>query len=422
MKKVYIFMTENIHPIGGMQLLTSGKAKVLERQGWEVIIFFPAFARGHCAIEELDKYDTGGMLELSLPPYKWPRTTRKKVIRKMCGLIGAVSAEDTIIIESHVDRLCQWGELLAAEIHVKHMIFACNETYRGKGKYYAECLEFFDWKHKRKELVGENSGMFDLLFEGFKEVPLNEVYIFMFDENPVRDVKNKLVEEISSYDWNIGYIGRLEKGYVPNIIQSVATFAKWHKNKRIQFIIVGDITSRKDLIRETFKECSNVYINELGNVVPIPKSLFNKLDAVIAGSGSAKCAAYEGVYTILADADNFRSNGVYGYDTSDHLYCGQMEQTSFEESLEKVLVKKEYENRQSNLPPYMNPEECTKQNFELIEASSQNMEYYPEDKLCVAKINYAEIAYLRIYAWLHRNLPPSVRKQLRKFKRKLKKK
>lgn len=417
MKKIYIFMTGDIHPIGGMQLLASGKAEVLEAQGWQVVMFFPSHGRGPCAIDALNKYDAGGMIELSLPPYKWRNMTRKKVINKMKKLIGTITKEDQVIIESHADRSSQWGEILAAELHAKHMIFLCSEKYRGKGKYYLENLDFYDWKHRRREVAGETQAEFDMLFEGYKDVPLNEVNIFMYDENPVRDVKNELIEAIPKFDWNIGYIGRLEKGYVPNIINSVAVFAKSHAEKKIQFVVVGDISARRKLVEEEFKECPNLYLNALGNVVPIPKALFTKLDVVIAGSGSAKCAVYEGVYTILADAENFLSNGVYGYDTDDYLYHNQVNQSSFSESLERVLVTKEYCGRQMILPPYMGPDKCTEQNFELIEESIQTMEYYPESKLCSAKINYAEIFAVRTYDLLCKSLP-RVATLLKSMKRK----
>lgn len=418
MRKIYILMTGDIHPIGGMQLWASGKAEVLEKQGWQVVMFFPSHGRGACSIEMLNKYDAGGMIELSLPPYKWRSETRRKVISRMLKLIGEVTDADKIIIESHADRSSQWGEILAAELHAKHMIFLCNETYRGKDKYYIENLDFYDWKHKRKEVSVETSKEFDMLFEGYKDVLSDEVYIFDYDENPVRDVENKLINEIQKCDWNIGYIGRVEKEYVPNIIKSVVSFAKRHMEKTIQFVVIGDISARKKLIKDEMRKCANVRLIACGNVVPIPKVLFSKLDVVIAGSGSAKCAAYEGIYTIIADAENFLSNGVYGYDTNDYLYRTNDKQMSFEESLEKVLVKNEYDDKKSLLPPYLGPEECTRQNFALIENSARTSEYYPESKLCAAKINYVEIFMVRVYDWTYRNCKWAAR-LMRLIKRKL---
>ena len=38
--KRYIFLTANIHPIGGMQNYVAGKAAYLEKNGWKVTVFF----------------------------------------------------------------------------------------------------------------------------------------------------------------------------------------------------------------------------------------------------------------------------------------------------------------------------------------------------------------------------------------------
>lgn len=417
MKKIYIMVTGDIHPIGGMQLLVSGKAEVLEKLGWQVIMYFPSHKKENCMIDSLNKYNGGGLVELTLPPYKWPPRTRRRVIHKMCSLIGIINEGDKIIVESHSDRTSQWGEILAAEIGAKHMVFLCNEFYRGKDKYYLENLDFYNFKYKRGELAAECEEAFFKLFEGYKNVNLGEVSIFLFNENPVRDVKNQLISKIQRTDWNIGYIGRLEKGYVPNIIKAVALFAKKHKDKDIQFVIVGDISSRRQLLEEEFNGISNLHVNALGNMVPIPKTLFKKIDVVIAGSGSAWCAAYEGVYTILADSENYLSNGVLGYDTNNHLYHNQTEQTSFEDSLEKVLVIKEYNNKESILPPYNDPETCTQQNLNLIRSSSQIIEFYPEKKICAMKTNYIDAVIMRIYDLAYK-YAPQVAKLLRIVKRK----
>ena len=36
--KLYIIITLDIHPIGGMQLYTAGKAAFLEKNGWKVVV------------------------------------------------------------------------------------------------------------------------------------------------------------------------------------------------------------------------------------------------------------------------------------------------------------------------------------------------------------------------------------------------
>ena len=412
----YIIITGDIHPIGGMQLLTSGKAEVLENLGWEVYVFFPTHESGKCVLPYLDKYNEGGFFELTLPPYKWTKTTREKVFARMRCIIGACKNDEQIIIESHSDRTSQWGEILASRVNAKHMLFLCNEIYRGKGKYYLENLDFYDFKHRRKELAGEMADILFKLFEGYKQIHEDEIYIFKYDENPVRDVINEKIDSIERYDWNICYIGRSQKGYFPNIIQGVADFSRNHSEKEIQLIFVGDISERRKKIHSVLGSIGNLKLTPLGDVAPIPKELFKKVDVVIAGSGSAKCAAYEGTYTIIADASNFFANGVLGYDTNDELYHSHGNQVAFDSALEKVLVDRAYDLKNNILPPYKGPKECTEQNFELIEKSCNFLEFYPEEKLCAPKTYYTDAICMRVYDWTYRNIP-IVSKALKKIKK-----
>ena len=51
--KRYIFLTANIHPIGGMQNYVAGKAAYLEKNGWKVTVFFWGDNKGTCAMTSI---------------------------------------------------------------------------------------------------------------------------------------------------------------------------------------------------------------------------------------------------------------------------------------------------------------------------------------------------------------------------------
>lgn len=55
-KKIYVFFTAAIIPIGGMQMYTAGKAKYLEKLGWKVYIFVPESKYNVPIIPTVDKY------------------------------------------------------------------------------------------------------------------------------------------------------------------------------------------------------------------------------------------------------------------------------------------------------------------------------------------------------------------------------
>lgn len=373
----YIIFTANIHPIGGMQTYVAGKAKFLEAKGWKVTVFFSGRNNnGGCAVKSLEKYKAGWFPEISIPPGNWPSHMRKSTLRAMRGLLGDLDGR--IIVESQASAYALWGELLASQIGAKHFCFICNETFRGKDRFYEEYLDFFDFKHGRRELAGISGTSLSRLFDGYQYVPPEKNYTFTAAyEGPVQDVENDAVNRIERADWNICYIGRIEKGYVPKIIEGVRDFSQAHPDKTIQFIFVGDERKRLELILQTFAGAENVKLTFLGNCVPIPRTLYSKVDVVIAGSGCAIISAREKALTILADSKDFTTNGVLGIDTLDSLYCeAGKKQMSYQEALEKVLVLREYENKEIRVDLGRPCGEYYEEHFDLIAASNQDTEYY----------------------------------------------
>ena len=374
----YIILTVNIHPIGGMQTYVAGKAKFLESQGWKVNVFFSGRSNnGECAVKSLNKYMEGWFPEISVPPGNWPASIRERVLRDMRRQIGDLGG--TVVVESQTSGNALWGELLASRIGAKHFFFICNELFRGKDRFYMEYMKFFDFKHRRKEMIGSTPTSIALLFEGNKHIPPEENYFTTpAAEEPVQDVDNLAVNTIERADWNICYIGRIEKGYVPGIVEGVRNFSITHPEKSVQFIFVGNVKKRIELIEETFSNTKNVKLTYLGDCVPIPRSLFQKLDVVIAGAGCATCAARENVLTIVADAGNFRANGVLGIDTFAILYHeAEKEQMGFDEALEKVLVRGEYEGKEIHgLPNSLPCEHYYREQLKMIENSDRDIKYY----------------------------------------------
>lgn len=382
-KKAFVFVTASINMVGGIQFWLAGKTKYLESIGWDVFVFYPEIGRHQQAVvPSLNKYLEGQICELRYPPCNYPSFIRNCVLRRMAKKVGVVNDYDEIVIESHSAVSSQWAELLAAKLHGKHVLFTCSEIFHGPGVWYDPFIEFYNFKHKRKELAGEVNGELQKLFGGYKVVKPEEDYLFLLDDDPVHDVKNERIEQLEKRDWNICYIGRPNKSYVPNVLRGVATFASNHQDKRILFIIVGDCSTIRQLLANLFEPFSNVEVKELGNVVPIPKSLFRKTNVVIAGSGSARCAVYAGVPTILANPSNNLASGILGYDIhGDYIFCNTEVEDTFDVHLERVLVQKVQETMPYDFIPKQGPAVCTEQNLKLIAQSSQDKEYYPSELL-----------------------------------------
>ena len=340
--KRYIFLTANIHPIGGMQNYVAGKAVYLEKNGWKVTVFFWGDNKGTCAMTSMNKYLSGGMTELGMPPGEWPRRIREQVLNRMVRLIGAMDPADEIIVESQDDVLALWGELLAARLQAKHMCFICNETFRGPKKHYDQYLDFFNFKHKRRELTCIHKESMGKLFAGYKGVEDKEAYYFeAANEGPVQNVDNEKIDAIEKADWNICCIGRSDKTCVDPIMDGIAGFALSYPQKKIQLLIVGNVDDRMEWLHQKLDKASNLVLTCLGDLVPIPRTLFSKIDVVIGSSGCAECSVVEGVPTIVSDAENSLANGILGYTVFSAIFKNsQTVQLTYELALKQVLIDK----------------------------------------------------------------------------------
>ena len=388
--KHYIFITYSILGVGGGQCYVAGKAKYLEQEGWHVVVISDGPQKGNrkCPIDYLDKFIPCLMPEVGIIPTTLTRLAVKLTLRKFQKLLGKISSGDEVIIESHDDRTALWGELLANRLNGRHFFYTLNERYRGENKYYEDRIDFYLFKYQRNEILS-SAKTINRLFEGYLEVQENEIEALLIDEDPVQDVQNSIVDSIEKCDYNICYIGRAVKPYVPNIIEGVGEFASKHKEKNLQFVIVGDASSQKERLEAINSANDNLTITELGPLHPLPKSLFSKIDVVIAGSGSARCSVEEGTLTIVADPESKQALGLLGYDTNNSVYRDEDSiVTTFGQALNRALIDKVHLRMPFKYPAKMGVAECTMQNFRLMNKGDRNKVYYDEPKLLEGKKDY----------------------------------
>lgn len=354
--RLYIFFTYDITQIGGTQMYTAGKAKYLQNLDWQLYIFNAGIREGKSLIPSLTQYmrQGGGLYFLRTPPYKMRKYEQDYCLSLILQRFGGISfGEYEIIIESHSDTFGYWAELLAAQIGARHFFICCNEIYRPTptlpNKTYGDNLDFFHFKWQRNELVGIDDAL-KKLFNGYKNItkPLVEMPETIREQDAVQDVDFP-IEELRKLDWNICHIGRETKDYVPYVIEGVGELARRYPDKQINFTMVGNVDTRRDLIEKTFRDLPNVLVTATGYLIPIPRVLFTKIDVVCAISQSARFAANENVLTICGSShDSKRTPGVLGYDTEEQVYG---EGTfSYVEALENVLVKKLYAGKKYSIP------------------------------------------------------------------------
>lgn len=394
-RKIYIFLTSQITIIGGAQMYTAGKANYLQNRGWQVYVFFAGSREGESIIPSLTQYiqSGGGMNFLVMPPYKMRKYEQDYYLNVMLERLNLSTTEEyDIIIESHEDVFGYWGELLSAQIGARHFFICLSEFYRPTSslpdRTYGDNLDFFYFKWQRNELVGTDKTL-QKLFNGYKNVTsaLVEMPDTVREQEAVQDVYFP-IEKIHKANWNICHIGRPEKDYVPFVIEGVAELAKRHPDKTINFIIVGNADTRRILLEQTFHNLPNVLITFLGDLVPIPRILFTKVDVVCAISQSARFAASEGVLTIVGSSNEpAKTPGVLGYDTEEQVHGSST--FSYIEALENVLVKKLYAGKKYSLPKLRPADEYYENFWTIVKNASPVKEYYT-----------ARISQERIRRWI----------------------
>lgn len=389
--KLYIFITTSLKVAGGSQCYTAAKAQYLEEEGWKTLVFFQDdHQRNHkCLIGYLNKFldcDTTG---ISNPPFIYPDWLRNKILSKMIKIIGDYKLYDQIIIESHENAYSQWGEILASKINAKHFVFLMNERFRGPNMEYDKKIEYYFFKYNRKEIISGKVGI-SKLFEGYVYLENEDLPDYLeLDESPIQDVPNERVNNIARCDWNICYIGRGNKSYVPFILNDIGRFAGDYPEKTIQLISISDLNIHRQTIKSILSDNNNLSICELGYLHPIPTNLFKKIDVVIAGAGSARHSCEEGAIVIVADTETKMSNGILGYETLDSVYkSGDSVCTDYVDALKRVLVDKVHLKMKNQYPPKKGFRETVLKQFELFNKSCEEVQYYNEKLLVEGKRNW----------------------------------
>jgi hypothetical protein len=337
--KKYIFFAHSVYGAGGAELYVESKARYLISKGWDVTVFSGDFRSDSelISLDGLRKYWTTVNYAFIYPPLYLRKTDLRKVIEWMAEEIGTDCEE--VIIESHTNNLSLWGELLAKKLNAKHVCLLLVENYGDYNK------RFFEFKQERRELACNSYQSFVKLFNNYKTISIDECTILApVSSYPVINRKSAVIDDIKKYDWNIGSIGRLGKDYIPFMVKQIGEFALKYPNKSIQLILVGDDEHRKNVLGKIQKQLEtipNVSLRHVGALFPIPRSLFSKLDVVVASAGCARISATEKVPTIVIDGNDYRAIGLLGYTTKNTLFRDSVTNIiDTNEWLEKVLVER----------------------------------------------------------------------------------
>ncbi len=398
--KKYVFFTADIYPVGGIQIYLSGKIKYLEQNDWKVYVFYNGFYKGKCVFPKLNEYKTNKMTCLSFLPSELFDGQVYRALELMKNKIE-YSCNDAVLVESHYDIASLWAELFTQKVNGTHACLCCNELFRGANKHYIKYLDFFKFKYDRYELAGISNESMKKLFDGkYDNISVDDNHVFVAaSDDPVQEIENAIVNKIDKCHFNICYIGRAKKESFKYITIGVKNFCERYSESQCQYIVVGDTDdSDRKWVESVFGKLTNVIITFTDTLSPVPKKLFSKIDITIAGSGCALMSAFEGVPTVVVDANDYMSNGLLGYDTKSFLFreknglCQPIEKT-----IEECLINKKYQGKSFELDRGPSNATFYEQHFKFF--NNKEREYYPLNKITHPKKitlrNMLQLVYLK---------------------------
>ncbi|AFV02095.1 hypothetical protein DHBDCA_p1068 [Dehalobacter sp. DCA] len=392
MKKKYIILTNVIDSVGGAQIYVRNKVKFLEELGWTVDVFY--YGKGEVILSELKRFKNNGIPFLRCYPQGYPRLRINRIIDQILASTDK-NEYNEIIVESHEIPLALWGELAAKRLNCKHIIYLVQETFPTLS---ADIYEFFDFKHKRKELAGISKTSLEMLFHGHKEIGDSEKYSLRAAcSNAVDDVSNEIIDNIVREDINIGCITRLDKPYVVPMANEIICFAENYKDKMIQLVMVGSSVSGEveKLILNKIKNIDNLKVLITGYMFPIPRNLFEKIDLFIGVSGSANVSAAEGVLTLTLDVRDNKPMGLFGYDTDNNLFSDSKKDESISEMLQQILIEKKIAPQTTQIT-INDFRQVYKEHLAFINGSCEDKLYYDVKNLNISLYDMAKKVTLGI--------------------------
>ena len=298
--------------MGGSILYVAAKSKQLREDGWAVSsltiddYFWNDMSRPIIGDTEFSFY------ELEYDPASYRRKRCERVCQKV---VDYISKFGSCVIESHFPTAAKWGELIASKTKAKHIVYLINERYEKPSK---RDISFYEFKLARRELTCIQRKGLEEAMDGSKDtshIASAEILSAFGASDCVANVEfdDSRVRGAELCDLKLGSLGRLDKDYVPKMIDSIVEYALQNKNLSIFICIVGDTKDHKraSYIVNSLKRCRNVSYSMLGTLNPVPEKLIKTWDAAIASAGAARALAEHGVPTIKYSADG-RPMGIMG--------------------------------------------------------------------------------------------------------------
>lgn len=341
--KKYIIFTHTIYNLGGGQLLTLRKKKILESLGYEILVVYKK-KRGPFLLEK----EFNDIKNIYVPEFDSPlniisSSSQNKCIENVTNFIGSVTQDS--IIESNDRTTAVWAEIIAQRAHIRHIYYLIIETELNSYKFYPY-KSFFEFKLKRKELWACNSKGLEISFK--RMLPeYSDMYINVpYDTSEIAEMTEPTIDYGKWKENNkivITTISRLDKNYVIDLFKAVRNICDSHREYNIELIIVGDtvVGNNKQWLKEQVdilpSNTPNMNVIMPGYIKSIGKDFFNHTN-VFVGMGTAIISAIsQGCVSLTVNPYNSLSSGILGIDTYNFAFNDNGKEFSLKEKIEDIL-------------------------------------------------------------------------------------
>lgn len=378
--RLYIIFTPEITNMGGAQMYTANKVRFLKSKGWSVQVFCPKM-KGEILIPELKEYKNNLILEMGIAFRYMTHSMKKKIVQKIETVcIGA----QEVVLESQIITQSFLVEEIAEHIGARHIINTLDEhiipTFKNQN-------HFFEYKLRRWEFQNASENRLKQVFgHDYQEEFLE------YENNMVYKCVNVVSEETKQFDFTksdftILSIGRLDKPYIMPMTEEIRRFALNHEDKIINAIYVGGSFSGEFevKIQNTLKPIKNIGLYMLGYTYPVPKSVLDNADVAIACANSVDVTADKDIPTIVADMNDCKAIGVYGYDTKNKFARVSEPPVEINILLESVLLENKYPPKGIMNDSMSDANEAFERELTFIEKSKGNTGYYDVESLVSLK-------------------------------------
>ena len=367
-----------IYGIGGWQTYTANKCKLMQSEGWAVCVITHRRRTNSDILPVLEQFENNYLPELKFPYLsELSEKVKERVVDEIKRLIQYNN--DEIIVEATILDLFLWAEYLAQKLNGRSV---CVEVSNRFKKYPDSTLNFFDFKAKRGELMMMSKTGLHELFAGYIDYPeIDNHTVGALTQNEYKyDGKDyKTLLDTSSYDYIIGTVGWLNKGYYKALIDEVIKFCEQNPEKKVQLIVIGKSTKGdiENIYIQKSSGVKNLKLSMMGSIAPVPSNLVKLFDVSVSSYGCAMITDKLGVKTISMHDPEDIPLGILSYTITEVPFNRRVNfDKTIYDMLTDILINKVCDQMERKDFPYVTVDEQKKIHLQHIRELPPEIEYY----------------------------------------------